>query len=89
MVTGIYGVPVGFFCNIYGKGLYESQRNPKLLLTDCRENPMITIGFPCNLYILQGFLQPFSIDIAEKTYENPINPCKHLQCMYVLQDNKY
>ena len=75
MFTGIYVVPVGFFCNIYGKGLYE--------------NPMITIGFPCNLYILQGFLKPFSIDIAEKTYENPINPCKHLQCMYVLQDNKY
>ena len=24
------------------------------------------------------FLQPFSIDIAGKTYGHPINPCKHL-----------
>ena len=24
--------------------------NP-VIFTDCRENPMITIGFPCNLYI--------------------------------------
>ena len=28
------------------------------------------------------FLQPFSIDIAEKPYEHPVKPCKHLQCTH-------
>ena len=31
MFTGVYGVPVGFPCNINGKMLEESQRNPILL----------------------------------------------------------
>ena len=47
--------------------------NP-VIFTDCRENPMTTIG------------QPFSIDIAEITYGNPVNPCKHLQCNSFLQE---
>ena len=32
------------------------------------------------------FLQPFFIDITEKTYGNPVNPCKHLQCRRVPVD---
>ena len=28
LFTGIYRVPIGFFCNIFGKGLKELQRNP-------------------------------------------------------------
>jgi len=54
----------GFPCNIYGRGLQESQRNPvctpqmerlcmlcgnPVMSTDCRVNPMITIGFAKNL----------------------------------------
>ena len=31
MFTGNYGGPAGKICNIYGKGLEESQRNPILL----------------------------------------------------------
>ena len=53
--------------------------NP-VIFTDCGENPMITI-FPFEEYrVSLWFLQPFSIDIAGKTYRHPVNPCKHLQC---------
>ena len=60
MITGVYGVSVGFPCNIYEKRAvritekpYTPQRerwcmllgNP-VIFTDCGENPMITIGFP-------------------------------------------
>ena len=48
---------------------------------------MIYIWFPYNLSILHiksfplrislWFLLPFSIDIAEKTYGHPVNPCKY------------
>ena len=46
---------------------------------------MYALGKPCNIYRLREnpslwFLQPFSIDIAGKTYRHPVNPCKHLQC---------
>ena len=38
------------------------------------ENPMIIIGFPHNLQILQGF------PTTGKTCKDPVMPCKHLQC---------
>ena len=45
------------------------------------------VGKPCNIYRLWWnpslwFLQPFSIDIAGKTYRLPAMPCKHLQCNF-------
>ena len=59
MFTGIYGVPVSFFsaismekgCKNHRKTLYSSKGKILyvVIFTDCRENPMITIGFPCNL----------------------------------------
>ena len=66
MFTGVYGVSIGFPCNIYGKGAvritekpYTAQRerlcmlwgNP-VIFTDCGENPMITIGFPHKIHNL-------------------------------------
>ena len=38
----------------------------------------MSIGFLCDSYSL-------SIDIAGKTYEHPVNPCKHLQCSIQFQ----
>ena len=32
------------------------------------------------------FLQPFSIDIAGKTYGHPLKPCKHLQCGFPIYE---
>ena len=41
-----------------------------------RRNPMIIIGFPRNLEILQGF------PTTGKTCKDPVMPCKHLQCIF-------
>ena len=48
-----------------------------------RVSPQHTQSFPLRskYRVSLWFLQPFSIDIAEKTYGNPVNPCKHLQCI--------
>ena len=46
----------------------------------CRENPMITIGFPCNLPAICKYYRVFPADIAEKPLNHPVIPCKHLQC---------
>ena len=60
---------------------YESQRNPKYVVDKpcniyrLRGNLMIIIGFPRNLWILQGF------PTTGKTCEEPVMPCKHLQCI--------
>ena len=63
MFTGIYRVPIGCFCRIsmekgcknHRETLYSSKGkivyvagNPVISI-DCRENPMITLGFPYNL----------------------------------------
>ena len=39
-----------------------------------RGNPMMIIGFPSNLYILQGF------PTTGNPCKDPVMPCKHLQC---------
>ena len=82
MFTGIYGVPIGYFCNIYGKGLsYSCHRVFPAICKYYRGSLQHTQSFPLrNIGFLCDSLQPFSIDITEKTYGNPVNPCKHLQC---------
>ena len=47
MFTGIYWFLIGLFCNIYGKGLQESQRSPILL----KRKDYYVVGKPCNMHI--------------------------------------
>ena len=44
MFTGIHRVALGFFCNIYGKGLLESQGN------ECREPCSYHTDFLADMY---------------------------------------
>ena len=48
-----------------------------------RENPVIFTCFPCNLPAICKYYRGFPADIAEKLLNHPVNPCKHLQCMYL------
>ena len=75
MFTGVYGVSVGFPCNIYMETLYSS-----------KGEIVYVVRKPCNIYTIfpfeeyrvsLWFLQPFFIDIAGKTYIHPVNSCKH------------
>ena len=51
MFTGVYGVSVGFPCNIYGKGLYKNHRET---LYSSKGKIVYVVGKPCNIYRLRG-----------------------------------
>ena len=51
-----------------------------------RVSPTTYIIFPFDEYrVSLWFLQPFSINIAGKTYGHTENPCTHLQCTLFLE----
>ena len=80
MFTGIYGVPIGYFCNIYGKGLSYSCHRVfpaickyyRVSLQHTQSFPLRSIGLLCDSY------SPFPEILQKKlmgTLYNPVNIC--------------
>ena len=64
----------------------KGSKNHRETLYSSKGKIVYDVKKPFNIYRLQG--KPYdnyrislqSVNIAEKTYGNPVNPCKHLQC---------
>ena len=78
-------------CMLWGNPVIFTDCGENTMITTYRISPQsvnITPGFPTTYtmfpfqeYRISLWLsQPFSIDIAVKTYRHPVNPRKHLQC---------
>ena len=66
-------------------------KNKKETLDSPKEKIVYVGGKPFNIYRLRGKpydnyrISPQSVNIIGKTYGHPINPCKHLQCIYAIE----